>query len=56
MSARAILIVKEEITRAKESTPYVRRALLDALEEVIVERLRNECVEVPDLDDGGLPF
>lgn len=64
MILRALEIVKEEITRAKESTPRVRHPLLDALEEVIVGRIGDECVEVPKLrtppevlpPDDDVPF
>lgn len=45
MSLQAIDIIKEEITRAKENTPYVRHTLLEALQFAIVARVVKECVE-----------
>lgn len=47
MSLQAINIIKEEITRAKKNTPYVRHALLEALQFAIVARVVKECIEQP---------
>ncbi len=48
MALKALSIIKEEIARAKDSTPFVRHALLDALEATITERIGKECKETPD--------
>ena len=46
MSLQALRIIREEIARAKESTPYARHALLEAVGQTIAERIETECIEV----------
>ncbi len=44
MVLKFLKIIKEEIARAKDNTPFVRHALLDALEVTITERVCDECI------------
>ncbi|KKK74478.1 hypothetical protein LCGC14_2883400, partial [marine sediment metagenome] len=46
MSLQVLRIIREEIARAKENTPYARHALLEALGLTISERVEKECIEI----------
>jgi hypothetical protein len=54
MALTALSIIKEEIARAKANTPFVRHALLDALEATITERVENECLDQPEPEDSNI--
>lgn len=54
MALTALNIIKEEIARAKENTPYVRHALLEALEVTITQRIENECLDQPEPEDSNI--
>lgn len=45
MALKALSIIHQEFARARANTPYVRHALLVAIEQTITERIEKECIE-----------